>query len=841
MAEHRSPRHNYPPLTFRTPVPTSDTGANRVPKPRYKRKRTRSDDVNSDARQKRVRYFQSYYQTACRGARPRYFSESTYYRRDKEDRHNVSSAPALHYRGPGYRQNLFHQTPASLDYNYLHPPHHRPPPHSHPHRHDLLHHRHRHQHQLPTLQQRDSFFGDPFDYSPDTGTAGAVLPTSLPHNQPPQTPVPLHSSNTMDTGSHVLRYDATHRYAIAENFIRSVAGTYKMMNRAEDRKRILSNQLPSSIKSKSIANSFIFCTSSDGDAFETEIASMRRHQKHIMDFTRLDRAIQRVTCRIRKRPIAPGLTARQLSIVRAVRIIAIAFNRINYVSRIKHYCDKDSRFSNYLRDQLTKRCSEGSRLNIGIRRFISSVNVEKHRDICLVFVGMLCQTPHMWARSIRLLNRLKIFYQHVLLKLFCDENIDLKDIFEPPYHSTAHKILTQARQVIPAFVLNDPVNTVMNMMKQKQQTAVTAASSASTQLVSDLTDAMRTPDPQDAPLSPPLLHAELSQRLSPEIPTRDCFASFSSPLPPPPRTPSFRPDDTEDFIFYPNPPSSEQLSEDSSISNAGSPTREQTIVDPDNDVRATENTHSDSSTVSRSSCKTPIYDSESSSESSTDSTTRSHESCPKTTPETAAIARSKSSCTCTSSSSSTSPSSSSSEDGSKRSHGSQASQTSSFRRPSNSTSSDSSETVDLQKSDRDSDDGSAATPFPPPLVSATSQTFASPNLPSLFRSSPLKLSSEDDANTARHSSPNGSVFGDTFTSAHLLSPTEIFSDHLTFNGDDRQNSPNYWTANPTKNFISVHVGHSASSSTSSESTSPPQILSSTPQDYTDIITIETSR
>lgn len=838
MTEHRSPRHNYTPLTFRTPAPTSDTGVNRVPKPRYKRKRTQSDDVSGDARQKRVRYFQSYYQTACRGVRPRYFSESTYYRRDKEDRHNVSSAPALHYRGPGYRQNLFHQTSASLDYNYFHhSPHPRPPPHSHPHRHDLLH--HRHQHRLPPLQQRDSFLEDPFDYSPGTGTANAVLPASLPHNQPPQTPIPLRPSNMVDTDPHVPRYDATHRYAIAENFIRSVAGTYKMMNRAEDRKRILSNQLPSSIKSKSIANSFIFCTSSDGDAFETEIASMRRHQKHIMDFTRLDRAIQRVTCRIRKRPTAPGLTARQLSIVRAVRIIAIAFNRINYVSRIKHYCDKDSRFSNYLRDQLTKRCSEGSRLNIGIRRFISSVNVEKHRDICLVFVGMLCQTPHMWARSIRLLNRLKIFYQHVLLKLFCDENIDLKDIFEPPYHSTAHKILTQARQVISAFVLNDPVNTVMNMMKQKQQTAVTATS---TQLVSDLTNAIRTAsDPQDAPLSPPL-HAELSQRLSPEISTRDRFASFSPPLPPPPRTPSFRPDDTEDFIFYPNPPSSEQLSDDSSISNAGSPTHEKTIVDHENDDRATENTQSDSSTVSRSSCKTPIYDSESSSESSTDSTTQSHESCPKTAPETAAIARSRSSCTCTSSSSSTSPSSSSSsDDGSRRSHRSPASQTSSFRRPSGSAPSDSSETMDPQKTDRDSDGRSTATPSPPPLMSATPQTITSPNVPPLFRPSSLKLSSEDDTSTARHSSPNGSVFGDTFTSAHLLSPTEIFSDHLTLNGDDYQNSPNYWTANHTKNFISVHVGQSASSSASPLSTSPPQKLSPTPQEYTDIITIETSR
>lgn len=289
--------------------------------------------------------------------------------------------------------------------------------------------------------------------------------TAIPSPQRTSSKEPRPSSGT--AGS---RYENnTYRSALAENFIRSVSGTYKMMNRAEERKRILSNQLPSCIKSKSIANSFIFCTPADGDHLETEIATTRKYQKRIVDFARLDTVIQNVSCRIRRRPMSATLTPRQTELIRAVRVISVAFNRITFVARIKHYCDRETRLANYLRDELTKRCSEGSRLNCGIRQFVGLVDLEHHRDLCLVFVGMLCQTPHMWARSIRLLSRLKIFYQNTLMKLFADEKMDLKDVFDLPYHSTAQKILSQVRQyTTSAFTLNDVVGGVVDAMRQRQ-------------------------------------------------------------------------------------------------------------------------------------------------------------------------------------------------------------------------------------------------------------------------------------------------------------------------------------------------------------------------------------
>lgn len=307
-------------------------------------------------------------------------------------------------------------------------------------------------------------------------TTRASSPTALPspqRQQNQQSHLPSPKKLRPPTTTTGPRYENdTYRSALAENFIRSVSGTYKTMNRAEERKRILSNQLPSCIKSKSIANSFMFCTPADGDHLEAEIATTRRYQKRIVDFGRLDAVIQNVSCRVRRRPMSATLTPRQAELIRAVRVISVAFNRITFVARIKHYCDRETRLANYLRDELTKRCSEGSRLNSGIRQFIGLVDLERHRDLCLVFVGMLSQTPHMWARSIRLLSRLKIFYQNTLVKLFADDKIDLKDVFDMPYHSMAQKILGQVKQyTTSAFTLNEVMGGVVDAMRQRQSIA----------------------------------------------------------------------------------------------------------------------------------------------------------------------------------------------------------------------------------------------------------------------------------------------------------------------------------------------------------------------------------
>nr|WEG68762.1 protein UL34 [Mastomys natalensis cytomegalovirus 1]WEG68898.1 protein UL34 [Mastomys natalensis cytomegalovirus 1]WEG71126.1 protein UL34 [Mastomys natalensis cytomegalovirus 1] len=528
----------------RAPFAT-DSYVNRENKHRYRRKRTRSDEADTIAHRKRIRYSR-YGHDQAEPSRPRYSSESThaYHRREK----------ALRYSG----------SPTNI---------------------------YRREHRRSESDRHERRFHPPRSHE---------IHRTAPRHSYPDTPA-INEAKSM-------QYAANHKLTAAEGFIRSVSGTYKMMNRAEDRKRILANQLPSCIKSKSIANSFIFCTSADGDMLESEVASMRRHQKSVTDFARLDHAIHNVSCRIRRRPVIGILTTQQISTIRAVRIISIAFNRIVYVARIKHYCDRESRLSHYLRDQLTKRCSEGSRLNFGIRRFISCVDVEKYKDLCLILVGMLCQTPHMWARSIRLLSRLKIFFQNVIIKMFSDEKIDLREVFEFQYHSAAQKILSQVKQYThSAFVLNDAVHTIADMIRQRQ-------SISSTQSPHSPTD--NTCDEED-------------------------YATFS-----PPRTPSPRPDDSnDDFDLYIKNQSetssddehhrtSKDTDTESSTTDSQSTVKtpryedsdsenddKQNYSDPFSPTRKSPSTHT-SDTHSTSSCSSPSS-SESSKTSSSNSTSRS--------------------------------------------------------------------------------------------------------------------------------------------------------------------------------------------------------------------------
>ncbi|ADD10417.1 hypothetical protein [Murid betaherpesvirus 1] len=540
-----------------------------------RRKRSRSDNNNNEG---------------VRGAfikRPRSFSKSSSSTRDQTTTKTTSSSgPAGTPHAPRPRHSSESTTYRRPDHPFdrHHPPHHRhsssssSQPH-HPPQHvssaPPIHHLERRRSDPVRAQRRYSDREQQHQQQQQGGGGNGRKESGggSRHEPPTQPPPSHHRETTMPSSapSKIVRYEAAHRYTMAEGFIRSVSGTYKMMNRAEDRKRMLSNQLPSCIKSKSIANSFIFCTSSDGDILESEIASMRRHQKHITDFSKLDRAIHGVSCRIRKHPISPNLSEQQVAMIRAIRIIAISFNRITYVARVKHYCDKDSRFSNYLRDQLTKRCSEGSRLNLGIRRFISSVNVEKNRDLCMILVGMLCQTPHMWARSIRLLCRLKIFYQNVLIKMFADEKIDLRDVFELQYHSTGYKIQSQIRQYTSsAFVLNDAVGTVVNMIRQRQ-------SSSSGGAMLPGTVAALPPDPHHHHLhhhssssSSHHHHHHPHHHHSPHrfeddgvvgdeamVVDQSGFPSFS-----PPKTPIIREDILDEYIFYPRPGTLSDVSSD---------------------------------------------------------------------------------------------------------------------------------------------------------------------------------------------------------------------------------------------------------------------------------------
>uniref|UniRef100_A0AAU7E2F3 Protein UL34 n=1 Tax=Lemniscomys rat herpesvirus TaxID=3141920 RepID=A0AAU7E2F3_9VIRU len=239
-----------------------------------------------------------------------------------------------------------------------------------------------------------------------------------------------------------------------DGFIKSIHRFYRTLNRAEDRKRFLACQLPTCIKVRSTTSSFMFYNSTDNERLENEVTSVKKNPRSL-DPIRIDRVLHGIKCRVRKKPFSPTLSPTQISIIRAVRNISVAFNRITYIARIKHYCDRESRISNYLRDQLTKRCSESSKLSSGIRRLLMCIGIAEHRDLSTVLVGILCQTPHMWARSIRLLVRLKVFCQNLFIKMFNEFGIDLRDVFELSYHTASQRLLLRVKQYgASVFTLN---------------------------------------------------------------------------------------------------------------------------------------------------------------------------------------------------------------------------------------------------------------------------------------------------------------------------------------------------------------------------------------------------
>nr|WRQ19876.1 MAG: protein m34 [Herpesviridae sp.] len=262
--------------------------------------------------------------------------------------------------------------------------------------------------------------------------------------------IPLEPS----TGQRSRRDCVRDSSVTVDGFIQSINRFYRTLNRAEDRKRFLSAQLPTCIKVRSTTSPFMFYNSTDNERLEAEIVSVKKNPGGF-DLTRIDRIIHGIKCRVRKKPMSPTLSSTQISIIRAVRNITVAFNRITYIARIKHYCDRESRISNYLRDQLTKRCSENSKLTTGIRRLLMCIGVDNYRDLAMILTGILCQTPHMWARSIRLLVRLKVFCQNLFIKMFYELNIDLRDVFELSYHTASQRLLLQVRQYgASVFTLN---------------------------------------------------------------------------------------------------------------------------------------------------------------------------------------------------------------------------------------------------------------------------------------------------------------------------------------------------------------------------------------------------
>lgn len=293
-------------------------------------------------------------------------------------------------------------------------------------------------------------------------------------------------------------------------FIQTVSNMYRGSSRAEDKKQILSSQLPIRIKAKANTNSYLFCTPCDCEDISASASDLKGAPDTLAsDINKTTVAVKAIRCRIRKR--ARGvLDSDQAEMIKNVRNFCISFNRLAYIARVKHYVRKDSRFAVFLKEQLVRRCHEDSKLSTSVCKFMRCVGIRRHKDVSMIMTGILCLTPHMWSRSMKLLNKLRTYFNYVFTQMFIDMGLRMIDLFEPAYHPYIAKTETQLRNgnVSDFMILNadSPLTIAKIRMaraerpstRTRKAISATQASSSHANFVPNLA-AITTPSPFRSP------------------------------------------------------------------------------------------------------------------------------------------------------------------------------------------------------------------------------------------------------------------------------------------------------------------------------------------------------
>uniref|UniRef100_A0AAU7E1Y3 Protein UL34 n=1 Tax=Hipposideros bat herpesvirus TaxID=3141919 RepID=A0AAU7E1Y3_9VIRU len=225
-------------------------------------------------------------------------------------------------------------------------------------------------------------------------------------------------------------------------FIASIADMYKGTHRAEDRKQYLSTQLPNKSRTKTSVGSYIFCTPEDCETINLAVACVKQ-KTDTAGNELIAQTIEDVRCRIRTDGASDDHS--EWYVVDIIRSLCTSFNRLTYTAKARHYCSKDAETSKFLKDKLIQQCDDTSELNANVYNFVRHVGARKYRDLSVILTGIICQTAHIWCRSIRLMERLQSFLQDAFLKVFLDLDINLELVFEPPYHPHARKLECRVR------------------------------------------------------------------------------------------------------------------------------------------------------------------------------------------------------------------------------------------------------------------------------------------------------------------------------------------------------------------------------------------------------------
>ncbi|AAM00685.1 protein UL34 [Panine betaherpesvirus 2] len=227
-----------------------------------------------------------------------------------------------------------------------------------------------------------------------------------------------------------------------DNVAGTISKAYKGTVRAEGKKKLLLKHLPVQPGgcTRRNGNLFVFCTDRDYRKFHQGIAQLKRAPVDL-EPSEIQQVTSNIRCRLQPSERDPPAPTDDLQT--AVSRVCTLFNQLVFTAQLRHYCEHQEKIVAYARDELTKRCGERSALGVEVHALVALLPHERHRDLCNVLIGLLHQTPHMWARSIRLIAILRHYLQNSLLNLLVSSGLDISQVFDACYQSEAYRILFQ--------------------------------------------------------------------------------------------------------------------------------------------------------------------------------------------------------------------------------------------------------------------------------------------------------------------------------------------------------------------------------------------------------------
>ncbi|ALM25970.1 protein U13.5 [Proboscivirus elephantidbeta4] len=190
---------------------------------------------------------------------------------------------------------------------------------------------------------------------------------------------------------------------------------YRRGLKSEEKKKIFHSSLTNYSISRrlprcTVKPSLIFCTPEKTKVHERFFQNILRHRNKAVQTEQVLRALSKISCSVRK----------DSDLGHAVYDIVANINKVSFVSRMKalkkRVVMEDPKLLISLLVQLTKK---NAVLKFAIHFFIDNfVCIGDHKRLCHLLLGLLHMDPHMWSRSLVMLDCVRTTVEQLLIRFF---------------------------------------------------------------------------------------------------------------------------------------------------------------------------------------------------------------------------------------------------------------------------------------------------------------------------------------------------------------------------------------------------------------------------------------